>query len=69
MRWNRLMQVFTGEKVPVNGFASERCTFQNLHQNQKGDLMGLFASSKFSKAMSLMIAMSSPKVVSILFRL
>jgi hypothetical protein len=36
------MQVFTRGKVPVNDFTSERCAFQNLHQNQTGKTIGLF---------------------------
>jgi hypothetical protein len=36
------MQVFTRGKVPVNNFTSERCAFQNLHQNQTGKMIGLF---------------------------
>ena len=37
------MQVFTGGKEPVNGFSSERCIFENVHQNPASDFIGLFS--------------------------
>ena len=43
------MQVFTGGKVPVNGFASERCVFEKAHQNPASDFIGLFSVSGIFK--------------------
>ena len=36
------MQVLSSGKVPVHGFASGGSAFQNLHQKQTGEIIGIF---------------------------
>jgi hypothetical protein len=36
------MRIFTHGKVPLNVRTSERCPFQNLHQNQTSESIGFF---------------------------